>query len=119
MIEKIQLSTERRCLEEIKDKGKIKIEVSKIKQHNKWLTCFNKKDHAIIIYYYYYYLFDKSPGNHAIAIVKAPEKYDTLKVALANVIRDVNALNDAGWIEVDGQRCNLEFFLGGDYKVLN
>ena len=62
---------------------------------------------------------DKSPGNDAIAIVRAPEKYDTLKVAPANAIRGVNALKNAGWIEVDGQRCNLVFFLGGDYKVLN
>ena len=58
-----------------------------------------------------------SLGNHAITIVKAPEKYETLKSALANVIKDVNQLNDAGWIEVDGKRLNLEFFLGGDYKV--
>ena len=60
---------------------------------------------------------DLSLGNHAIAIVKAPEKYESLKSALANVIKDVNQLSDAGWIEVDGKRLNLEFFLGGDYKV--
>ena len=60
---------------------------------------------------------DLSLGNHTIAIVKAPEKYETLKSALANVIKDVNQLNDAGWIEVDGKRLNLEFFLGGDYMV--
>ena len=59
---------------------------------------------------------DLSLGNHAIAIVKAPEKYETLKSALVNVIKDVNQLNDAGWIEVGGKRLNLEFFLGGDYK---
>lgn len=39
---------------------------------------------------------DLSPGNHAIAIVKAPEKYETLKLALSNVIKDVNQLSHAG-----------------------
>jgi len=53
---------------------------------------------------------DLSLGNHTIAIVKAPEKYESLKSALANVIKDVNQLSDAGWIEVDGKRLNLEFF---------
>lgn len=38
-------------------------------------------------------------------------------MSLSNVIRDVNQLNDAGFIEVEGTRCKLEFFLGGDYKV--
>ena len=38
-------------------------------------------------------------------------------MCLSNVIRDVNQLNDAGFIEVEGTRCKLEFFLGGDYKV--
>lgn len=50
-----------------------------------------------------------SLGNHAIAIiVKAPEKYESLKSALANVIKDVNQLSDAGWIEVDGKKFFLE-----------
>jgi len=42
-------------------------------------------------------MFNDLPlGNLAIAIVKAPEKYESLKSALANVIKDVNQLSDAG-----------------------
>ncbi|KAJ7377065.1 hypothetical protein OS493_031023 [Desmophyllum pertusum] len=57
-----------------------------------------------------------SSGNHAVAIVKEKENYDALKESLANVIRDVNALIEVGHMIVDGQRVNLDFYLGGDYK---
>ncbi|KAJ7380565.1 hypothetical protein OS493_009032 [Desmophyllum pertusum] len=57
-------------------------------------------------------------GNHAVAIVKEKENYDALKESLANVIRDVNALIEVGHMIVDGQRVNLDFYLGGDYKFL-
>lgn len=56
-------------------------------------------------------------GNHTIAIIKGKEEYQILKASLANVIRDVNATIKEGHIVVDGQKVNLEFFLGGDYKV--
>ena len=39
---------------------------------------------------------DLSLGNHAIAIVKAPEKYETLKSAIANVIKDLDDLGRLG-----------------------
>lgn len=56
-------------------------------------------------------------GNHTIAIIKGKEEYQTLKASLANVIRDVNATIQEGHLVVDGQKVNLEFYLGGDYKV--
>ena len=56
-------------------------------------------------------------GNHTIAIIKGKEEYQILKASLANVIRDVNATIKEGHIVVDGQKVNLEFLLGGDYKV--
>lgn len=61
--------------------------------------------------------FNYLAGNHAVAIVKEKENYDALKESLANVIRDVNALIEVGHMIVDGQRVNLDFYLGGDYKV--
>ena len=56
-------------------------------------------------------------GNHTIAIIKGKEEYQTLKASLANVIHDVNATIKEGQMVVDSQKVNLEFFLGGDYKV--
>lgn len=56
-------------------------------------------------------------GNHTIAVVKEKEEYNCLRASLANVIHDVNAVVKDGHIIVDGQRVDLEFYLGGDYKV--
>ena len=42
-------------------------------------------------------------GNHTIAV--------------AHVIQDVNDLVKDGHIIVDGQHVDLQFYLGGDYKV--
>ena len=50
-------------------------------------------------------------------IVRGKEEYETLKVSLANVINDVNSLVHDGEINVDRKTVNLEFYLGGDYKV--
>lgn len=67
----------------------------------------------IIIYIYYFFYI----GNHTIAIVKGKEEYNTLQESLSNVIRDVNHVIDKGYIMVDGRQIDLEFYLGGDYKV--
>ena len=56
-------------------------------------------------------------GNHTIDIVRGKEEYETLKVSLANVINDVNSLVRDGEINVDRKTVNLEFYLGGGYKV--
>lgn len=50
-------------------------------------------------------------------MVKGKEDYDTLKESLANVINDVNSLNEDGEIAVDGVTVGIDFFKGGDYKV--
>ena len=63
--------------------------------------------------------FSLFSGNHTIAVIKGKEEHDTLKESLSNVIRDVNHVNDQGHIIVDGRRIELEFYLGGDYKVKN
>ena len=45
------------------------------------------------------------------------EEYQTLRASLKNVICDVNATIKEGHIVVGGQKVNLKFYLGGDYKV--
>lgn len=57
-------------------------------------------------------------GNHTIAVVNGPEKYETLQVSFKNVFSEINSLIEQGAITVDGQEVKLEFFLGGDYKFL-
>lgn len=56
-------------------------------------------------------------GNHTIAVIKEKEQYESLKASLANVIRDVNSLVNDGHMIVDGQKVNLDIYLGADYKV--
>ena len=56
-------------------------------------------------------------GNYTIAVVKASEDYGSLRVCLGNVIREVNSLITKGTLEVNGVEVDLEFLLGGDYKV--
>lgn len=57
-------------------------------------------------------------GNHTIAIVQTTEDYESLKLSLSNVIKEVNDIEQKGYIEVDKVKLKLELFLGGDYKVL-
>lgn len=56
-------------------------------------------------------------GNHTIAVINGSESRETLAEGLGDVFREVNAIQDAGHIEVDGKRVPVELFLGGDYKV--
>ena len=50
-------------------------------------------------------------------MIKTTEDYSNLKAGLANVTRTVNELIEEGFILINGQKVNLEFYLGGDYKV--
>lgn len=56
--------------------------------------------------------------NRTVAIINAPEKYETLKTSLSNFFDDVNQLISTGTITIDGEDVELEFFLGGDMKFL-
>ena len=42
-------------------------------------------------------------GNHTIAVVNGPEKYETLQVSFKNVFSEINSLIEQGAITVDGQ----------------
>ena len=57
-------------------------------------------------------------GNRTLRIVNGPEKYDTLKTSLGNVISDINCIIKNSKIEVDVKEVKIEMFLGGDYKFL-
>lgn len=50
-------------------------------------------------------------------MVKTSEDHDSLSIGLANVREAVNELISAGFMEINGKRVNLKFYLGGDYKV--
>ena len=56
-----------------------------------------------------------SSGNHILAVFKAPESYESLKLALEDIRKEVEDLHS---IEVDGVSYEIEFFLGGDWKFL-
>ena len=51
-------------------------------------------------------------GNHSLAILKVPEKYDELHSGLQDLVSEASAL------VVGGETLTLQYFLGGDWKVL-
>lgn len=56
-------------------------------------------------------------GNHTISVIKTSEDYNNLSTGLSNVRQAVNELIEAGFILVNGRKVDLQFYLGGDYKV--
>lgn len=58
-----------------------------------------------------------SKGNRTLCIVNGPEKYDTLKSLMGNVISEINSVIKNGKIDVD-RKVSIEMCLGGDYKFL-
>ena len=54
-------------------------------------------------------------GNHVLAVLKEPEKYDTVKNALADIIAEVERLDT---IDIDGITFHIEYHLSGDWKFL-
>ena len=58
--------------------------------------CLPDEDHSL-----------SAAGNHTIAILKTPEKYEELFLALSDIAREVEELDS---IEVNGIKFKLEFF---------
>lgn len=54
-------------------------------------------------------------GNHILAVFKQPESYEYLKLALADIIDEVQHLKE---IEVEGVTFSITYYLGGDWKFL-
>lgn len=54
-------------------------------------------------------------GNHCLAIFRAPENYESLKNALADIISEVSRLD---YITVNGEQYKIDYYMGGDWKYL-
>ena len=50
--------------------------------------------------------------------MKISEHHEYLKVALGPLLEETKHLMDTKMVKVDGTSYNLEFFLGGDLKVV-
>ncbi|CAB3983661.1 Hypothetical predicted protein [Paramuricea clavata] len=57
-------------------------------------------------------------GNHTIAVVKGKEDYAVLKNCFKDVLSDINDMVREKKIDLGEDIVNLEFFLGGDYKLI-
>lgn len=57
-------------------------------------------------------------GNHAFAILCGKECYESMAESFKEVFGEINKIISEGGIDVDGEKIQLEFFLGGDYKVV-
>ena len=56
-----------------------------------------------------------SEGNHAIAILRAIENYEALKLELCDMVNEINTLQN---VTVDDITYKTEWFVGGDRKFL-
>jgi hypothetical protein len=56
-------------------------------------------------------------GIHPFAILSGKENYEVLQTAGREVFKEINDLIDAGKTYINGKEIQLEFYLGGDYKV--
>lgn len=57
--------------------------------------------------------------NHTIAVVNMPEKYDLLATALDPLLSEIKELLALKMVQVGGKSYELEFYLGGDLKVMS
>ena len=56
-----------------------------------------------------------SEGNHTLALLKEPEKYEFLQRGLEDLRNEVERLTE---IVVDGETYQIDYYLGGDWKYL-
>ena len=57
-------------------------------------------------------------GNRTIAVVNGPEDYDTIHDSFDKLLNEINELVATKFVEVDGVKCPIDIFFGGDYKIL-
>ena len=53
-------------------------------------------------------------GNHSLAIMQIPEKYDSLATSLSNIVDEARDLTS---ITVDGITYPIQYYLGGRYEI--
>ena len=63
------------------------------------------------------YLCYVAKGNHTFAVLKAEEKYDTVKSGMVEVISTINAFVSNPSITINDITYRLMILLGSDYKV--
>ena len=84
-------------------------------------TCLiGKRLHVINITYTLLDEGDKAysfEGNHLLAIFRFPENYMSLKMALADIITEVEGLKQIT-VGKEVHVFQVEYFLGGDWKFL-
>jgi hypothetical protein len=56
-------------------------------------------------------------GNHTFAVINGMERFELLEKGLKDTIAEVNTLIDERVVQVNDEIVELDFFLGGDYKV--
>ncbi|MCG8627032.1 MAG: hypothetical protein MJE68_34160, partial [Proteobacteria bacterium] len=56
-------------------------------------------------------------GNHSVCIARVAEDYANLSVILADIIKEVDNINEHG-LEVNGVKYTVHFYLGADWKFL-
>lgn len=91
---------------------KIKVKISgdgtnigkRLKIVNLTYTILNERDIAM-----------SEKGNYILAIIKTTESYDNLKATLADLNDEMQNLKQ---ICVGDYKCDIEYFLGGDWKFL-
>lgn len=54
---------------------------------------------------------------HTFAALEGHEGYEVLKGGFQPSLQEVNSLISDGFIECNGEKIQLEVYLGGDYKV--
>ena len=81
-------------------------------------TCIGKRLHVVC---FTFTVLEESEitgsyeGNHVLAVFKTPEKYTFLKMALEDIIKDVERLKQ---IEVGQDNFSVDYYMGGDWKFL-
>ena len=55
-------------------------------------------------------------GSHTFAVIQGAEQYEIIKNGFGVVLQEINNMI-GGFVEVNGETIELNFFLGGDYKV--
>ena len=61
---------------------------------------------------------DSVPEVHPLAIIRAAESYEMLKVSCRDVFRDINKLNEDKHIVAEGRMIEVNVCLSADYKFL-
>ena len=63
------------------------------------------------------YLLNLFLGNTALAVVRVSQSYDCLKTSFIDIKAEVNELHEGKTLTTFGKTFEIEFLIGGDYKI--